>query len=108
MRRARAAIVPRGEVTAAALPGGAVVLSFELPPPPRTSDVLPPACARVVELAVQGLSDREIARRLDRSPHTVSNLLRAAYRRLGVQGRFELAAALARGPAPPARRRRGP
>lgn len=95
-RARRAQLVPRRGLAAWALPGGAVLLAFDVAAPSCAASELPPACARVAELASQGLSDRAIARRLGRSRHTVSNLLRRAYRRLGVHGRRELAVALTR------------
>lgn len=53
---------------------------------------LTPAQREVVRWALVGLGDAEIAARTQRSRHTVSNLLRQAYRRLGVSGRGELSA----------------
>jgi len=53
---------------------------------------------RVVHMALQGLSDRAIAQRLELSPHTVSHHLRRAYARLGVGSRAELFADLGRRP----------
>jgi len=51
----------------------------------------------VAELAVTGLSSREIAARLGVSVRTVDNLLQRAYQKLGVRGRSELAARLSAG-----------
>lgn len=48
----------------------------------------------VVDLALVGLSDKEIAARLGRSRHTIGNQLRRAYARLGVNSRVELSAKL--------------
>lgn len=45
----------------------------------------------VVELAVTGLRDAEIAERLHISPYTVKQYLRAAYGKCGVRSRVELA-----------------
>lgn len=56
---------------------------------------LTPAQREVTRLALGGLSDEAIARRTGRSRHTVSNLLRQAYRRYGLSTRIELAALLA-------------
>ena len=57
-------------------------------------DALTPAERRVAEIAVQGATNREIARRLYLSPKTVEMHLRSAYRKLEVAGRHELAGAL--------------
>lgn len=48
----------------------------------------------LVDLALTGLSDKEIASRLAISDHTVGNHLRAIYARLGVSKRSELIASL--------------
>lgn len=53
---------------------------------------LTPAQREVLALAVEGLSNAEIARRRRRSPRTVANQLAALFRRLGVRSRFELIA----------------
>ena len=82
------------------LPGGAVLLAFDLRLRPRASadddplDALTPGQARVARLALEGLRDEQIASALGLSRHTVSNQLRRAYARLGVNSRIELAAAL--------------
>ena len=44
----------------------------------------------VVRLIAEGLSCREVAERLSRSPRTVENHLRAVYRKLDVRNRVEL------------------
>ncbi len=49
----------------------------------------------VVRLALQGLSDREIAACRGTSARTVANQLRRVFERLGVHSRAELAAKLA-------------
>ncbi len=89
-------IVPRGSLHARALPGGAVRLDVSSSSSSALIATLTPAQQRVVRLALQDRSDREIARELGRSQHTVSNLLRAAYRQLDVGNRIELAAILGR------------
>lgn len=53
---------------------------------------------QVVLLAASGLSDREIAAQRGCASDTVSNLLRQAFRKLGVQSRAGLARTLARPP----------
>lgn len=54
----------------------------------------------VVELALMGLSNKEISARRGVSARTVANQLRVAYSKLGVSSRFELAAALGRAQDP--------
>ncbi|MEU7577307.1 LuxR C-terminal-related transcriptional regulator [Streptomyces sp. NPDC041068] len=49
----------------------------------------------VVEQALQGLAVKQIARRLDLSPHTVNDHFKAVYRKTGVSSREELIACLA-------------
>ncbi|WP_242905738.1 LuxR C-terminal-related transcriptional regulator [Actinomadura terrae] len=49
----------------------------------------------VVEHALEGLSAKQIARRLSLSPHTVNDHFKAIYRKIGVHGRDELIARLA-------------
>jgi DNA-binding CsgD family transcriptional regulator len=66
-------------------------------PMPRTSaDELTPAERAVAELAAEGLTNAAIAARRQSSPHTVANLLAAAYAKLGISGRRELRARLNR------------
>lgn len=60
---------------------------------------LTPTQAQVVELAIQGLTNRQIGDRLFMSFHTVEAHLSAAYRALGIRSRRELSSAL-RDPAP--------
>jgi DNA-binding CsgD family transcriptional regulator len=56
---------------------------------------LSPSEAQVVQLAAQGLKNREIAERLFLSPKTVEANLARAYRKLGVRSRTELGGAMA-------------
>ncbi len=65
------------------------------PPQRRT---LTPSEGRVAELAVQGLTNVEIAQALFVSPKTVEYHLRHVYQRLGITRRRELAAAMAAAP----------
>lgn len=51
---------------------------------------LPPQQARVVDLVLEGLSNREIAQRMGISPHTVCNHLKPVFLRYGVKSRAEL------------------
>jgi DNA-binding CsgD family transcriptional regulator len=58
------------------------------------ADALTPAERRVAEIAANGATNREIARRLYLSPKTVEMHLRSAYRKLDLPGRDGLAGAL--------------
>jgi DNA-binding NarL/FixJ family response regulator len=55
---------------------------------------LSPARRRVVACALQGLSEKDIARQVRLSPHTVHNHIQAIYQLLGVHSRSELLARL--------------
>jgi DNA-binding CsgD family transcriptional regulator len=57
---------------------------------------LTPSERAVAELVAEGLTNREVGRRLFVSPHTVNSHLRSAFRKLGVSSRAALAAAAAR------------
>jgi DNA-binding CsgD family transcriptional regulator len=48
----------------------------------------------IARLAAEGVANKEIAARLHLSLHTVQNKLHAAYEKLGIEGRAELARAL--------------
>ncbi|HEX6706069.1 MAG TPA: LuxR C-terminal-related transcriptional regulator [Albitalea sp.] len=54
-------------------------------------DSLPPRRARIAALFAEGLSHKEIARRLRIAPPTVRNQIAAAYRDLGISSRTQLA-----------------
>jgi DNA-binding NarL/FixJ family response regulator len=56
---------------------------------------LTPSEQRVVELAADGLANKQIARELHVSVHTVEVHLKHAYEKLGVRSRAQLAAQLA-------------
>jgi DNA-binding CsgD family transcriptional regulator len=62
----------------------------------RASQGLSAGESAVVALAARGRSNAEIARARNISPRTVANQLAASYRKLGVSGRRELRARLAR------------
>jgi DNA-binding CsgD family transcriptional regulator len=62
---------------------------------PRGEDELTPSERRVVELAVEGLSNKEIAARLVVTVHTVEVHLSHAYTKLGIRSRRQLARRLA-------------
>jgi len=64
------------------------------PPAGAGADALTPGERRVAEIAAQGATNREIARRLYLSPKTVEMHLRSAYRKLDLAGRDQLAGAL--------------
>jgi DNA-binding NarL/FixJ family response regulator len=67
-----------------------VVLSYEHLPfgvPPELTE----AEVSVVSAALEGLSNRAIARRRRVSARTIANQLASAYRKLGISGRAELA-----------------
>jgi DNA-binding CsgD family transcriptional regulator len=55
--------------------------------------------AQVVEMAVLGLTNGEIARRLGVTPHAIKFHLSRSYRKLGVANRTEAAVAYIRGGA---------
>jgi DNA-binding CsgD family transcriptional regulator len=57
---------------------------------PRSSSELTPTEQRVVELAAEGLSNKEIAEALFVSVHTVETHLSRAYSKLGVRSRSQL------------------
>lgn len=60
-----------------------------------SEDVLTPREFEVVRLAVRGFSNKEIARTLDISHHTVSTHIRQIFCKLGLKRRVQLAAYLA-------------
>ncbi len=62
------------------------------------ADTLTPSERRVVELAAQGLSNKEIAIQLVVTVHTVEVHLTHAFPKLGVRSRSQLAARLAEAP----------
>jgi DNA-binding NarL/FixJ family response regulator len=64
---------------------------------PQVEGQLTPAEQRVVELAAEGLANKEIAQRLVVTVHTVEAHLTRAYAKLGVRSRAQLAARLAAG-----------
>jgi DNA-binding CsgD family transcriptional regulator len=64
------------------------------------SEGFTPAQQRVIELAVAGLTNQEIAGRLFMSRRTVESHLTKAYRELGVRSRAQLIAALSNRDSP--------
>jgi DNA-binding CsgD family transcriptional regulator len=70
-------------------------------------DALTPQQREIIELAAQGLSNREIAQRLHLSPRTVASHLHRSFPKLGVAGRLQLHAVIT--PAgPPGQTASGP
>ncbi len=70
-----------------------------LRPAAPAGDGLTPAQARVVELVIAGMSNREIADALHMSIRTVETHLTKVYRELGVKSRAQLAATVSAGNA---------
>lgn len=68
--------------------------------PGRGPDVLTSRERQVARMAARGLTNREIAERLTVSVRTVENHLHAAYHKLGLRSRAELAPAVISGSAP--------
>lgn len=66
--------------------------ALHVPIPEWISSTLSPAQLAVLLPLIQGLTQQEIADRLDLSPHTVHNHVRDVYRTLGVHSRVELLA----------------
>lgn len=69
----------------------AFAVPYETGPAPCLAD-LSPRQRQVVERAIAGASEKEIAAELGLSPHTVHDALKAAHRKLGVRSRAELVA----------------
>jgi DNA-binding NarL/FixJ family response regulator len=69
------------------------------PVPPSALRPLSPRETQVVEMAVLGLTNGEIARRLSVTPHAVKFHLSSIYRKLGVTNRTEAAVAYLRSTA---------
>jgi DNA-binding CsgD family transcriptional regulator len=88
----------------AQLLGGAESGEVAITVQPASAEVLLPAVVAwygvtarertVVEQALDGLSSKQIARRLDLSQHTVNDHFKAIYRKIGVASREELIAGL--------------
>ncbi len=71
---------------------GLELMVIDVPGSAPALDGLTAAERRVVMLALDGRSNKEIARDRGCSVKTVANQLRASYQKLGVNSRFELAA----------------
>jgi DNA-binding CsgD family transcriptional regulator len=92
-------LVPTKGLRATRLASGAVVLSYDLETiATERLAAFPPAEREVVQKMLDGLADDEIASERGCSVHTVSNLLRSAYRRVGATSRWELTALLTQPP----------
>ncbi|RLB53368.1 MAG: hypothetical protein DRJ42_12160 [Deltaproteobacteria bacterium] len=68
------------------------LMVIDVPGSAPALDGLTTAERAVVMLALDGRSNKEIARDRDCSVKTVANQLRSSYQKLGVNSRFELAA----------------
>lgn len=88
----RSAALERRTVDLAARCEGARTPGLATVPPARAA--LTPRELEIARLAAAGLANREIAARLYLSHRTVENKLHAAYEKLGVSGRAELARVL--------------
>ena len=82
-------VIRNGEIWA---PRDAVALMSQTGNPPGGLDVLSPAEAAVLSLLEKGLSNKDIAGRLNIAPVTVKSHLTKLYRRFGVKTRLELLA----------------
>jgi DNA-binding NarL/FixJ family response regulator len=58
---------------------------------PRGNDLLTPRMAQVVALVAEGLCNREIAKELNLSEHTIKKYLYRIFDKLGISTRVELA-----------------
>jgi DNA-binding CsgD family transcriptional regulator len=67
---------------------------------PQACDQLTPQELQIVQLAAEGMSNREIGQRLYLSHRTISSHLYRVFPKLGITSRAELAAALGRLPSP--------
>lgn len=75
------------------------MFDYVSPPPPAWTDprsLLSEREAEVLELAAQGLTNSELAARLEITVHTVKFHLASVYRKLGVANRTEAVAVLFR------------
>ena len=63
----------------------------------RAAQLLTPSQRRVFDLLLDGLEDKQIARRLGRKQNTVHNHVKAIYRALDVTSRPELFARVIKG-----------
>lgn len=99
-----AAVLHGRAIPAAGGDGGRIaVLELEREPPGIAGPLLAPLTPREREVAtpvVDGLSDREIAKRLSLGHHTVTQYVTRIYRKLEVDSRVTLTRALLRPPAP--------
>lgn len=77
----------RGELTVASDASSVVLEAIAAPPAPAPGRDLTERELEVLELLVEGLSNNEIASRLDVSPNTVKNHLRSIYSKLDVSTR---------------------
>jgi DNA-binding NarL/FixJ family response regulator len=71
--------------------------SFSAPPPDPTAG-LPPRHVQTLQRLLEGDSEKQIARHLGVSPHTVHVYVKALYRHFDVSSRGELLARFIRSP----------
>lgn len=64
----------------------------------RIAPVLGGRRSQVLEALCEGLSEKQVARRLNLSPHTVHGYVKSIYRELGVNSRAELLVAVLKPP----------
>ena len=88
-------VVSKGQIWANAEEMRAVMCAFaKAPRPPKLDPIAEGHVTRreaaVVRLAIEGLSNREIARKLSLSEHTVKNYMFRVFDKLGVSNRVEL------------------
>ncbi len=73
------------------------VLTHFKPRPSAQADLLTPRERQTLQGVVDGLTDKQIAQRLDLSPETIRTHVKNMYRKLQVGGRSELMSRAARG-----------
>jgi DNA-binding CsgD family transcriptional regulator len=81
----------RGDLTRIRELTGSEVEPARLPPADERWDGLSEVERSIALLVSEGLTNRQIARRVGLSPHTVNYHLRGMFRKLGVSSRVELA-----------------
>ncbi len=86
----------RGAMTTLGVSGSGDLVRVVLGSAPVIPGCLSAAEREVVEGALRGESNAEIARRRGRSARTIANQLASAYRKLRVASRTEIAAVMAR------------
>lgn len=72
--------------------GGDSTAGIQAPPAPPTLNELPPRQEQTLRHLLDGDSEKQVARKLELSQHTVHVYVKALYRRFGVSSRAELLA----------------